>query len=139
MHATGRCFLVIATIAATMVACQPGGPTEADLYGVWHGEHEGYRVTFTFRNDKTCELHFENAEKGELTVWTGNFETDFTKKPVAMSIRNIQALAHPLHTIVRFETRDQLTMAAFAPRWRLRPVSFIPERSMSLARLAAQS
>lgn len=130
--------LAITCVVAMAMACQPEGPVEADLYGVWRGEHADHRLTFTFRDDKTCELHFENTDSNELTVWKGRFETDFTKKPIALSIRNIPSLTHPLHTIVRFDT-DGITLAPFAPRWRLRPISFNPEHSMTLARSTTPS
>lgn len=128
-------------IAATMVflgalSCGPQQPSDSMLYGVWSGDHAGRRLVFSFLPDKTCELRFEDTNAGSVTVWTGNFDTDLTKSPVPMSIRNIPQLGHPLHTIVRFDTDDTLIVAPFAVRWRLRPIAFDKERSMKFVRLA---
>ena len=53
---------------------------------------------------------------------------------IPLSIRNIPRLPHPLHTIIRFEGPDRLRMSRFAPRWRLRPITFEPAAEVLLLR-----
>ena len=130
---------VLAAVLATAAwlsagACGPQGPTEQALYGTWRGDQAGQRITFNFQSDRRCELRFEDTKTGEVTVWRGKFETNFSKSPVPLSIRNIPELEYSLHTVVRFESDGHLIVAPFAPRWRLRAIAFDPERSMRLAR-----
>jgi hypothetical protein len=68
-------------------------------------------------------------------VLDGTFETDFTKRPVPVSIRNIAQLSHPLHTIVELRADGTLWVAPFAPRSRVRPIAFDPQRTMELRRV----
>ena len=121
-------------VTVNLGACLQHGPGEEALHGVWRGEHAGQQLTFSFESDKTCELRFEDSELGAVTVWTGRFETNFSKDPIPISIRNIPQLEHSIHTILRLDAADELTVAPFASRWRLRAVSFDPERSMRLVR-----
>jgi len=65
---------------------------------------------------------------------TGDFEVNFSKKPIPLTIRNIPQLNHPLHTIIQFKELDVIRMAEFAPRWRFRPISFNPETEIIFKR-----
>ncbi len=105
---------------------------EANLYGDWRGEHGGQQVTVSFDAGRSCRFVLTRSGTNERTEISGHFETDFRRRPVPLTIRDIPQLDHPLHTVLRLEG-DTLTVAPFAPRWRLRPVSF-PSDSLVLRR-----
>ncbi len=107
---------------------------EQSIYGVWYGEHNNYRIKFHFDEDKKCVLSFKDKESGEAEMFSGIYEIDFSKKPVTLSIRKIPKLNYPLHTIIEFINDNSMKVANFSMRWRLRPVSFIPEKSITLQR-----
>ncbi len=90
-------------------------------------------VVVRFAADGECTLEYENPQ-GEAVSLTGDYEVDFSKTPVPLSIRNIPRLPHPLHTILRVEGPDSLRMGGLAPRWRLRPIAFEPATEILLVR-----
>lgn len=106
------------------------------IYGVWKGELQEKELLFQFKSDKTCVLSFRDKVSGSIEIVNGNFEMDFSKKPIPLTIRSIPQLNHPLHTIVEFNGTDTIQLANFAPRWRLRPISFDRNTSMRLKRNA---
>lgn len=110
-------------------------PSEKDLYGVWEGEHHEMELLFTFNADGTCLLSFKDSISGETTELSGNFELDFSKDPIPLSIRNIPQLNYALYTIIEFTNNESLVMADFAPRWRFRPISFNYDTSINLRRV----
>lgn len=112
---------------------------EKDIYGAWRGECRGKELMFEFGSDKTCALSFKDKTSGSTETINGNFEMQFSKKPVPLTIRNIPQLGRPLHTIVEFTGNKSIKIAPFADRWRLRPISFDPEASMNLRRDDAAS
>ena len=109
--------------------------SQEDIYGVWKGEHHGKELVFRFNSDGTCELGFKDNISGSSRVLNGNFEVDFSKQPIPLSIRSIPRFSHALHTIVEFRGDDSITIASFAPRSKLRPISFDRSTSMNLRRV----
>ena len=95
-----------------------------EIYGTWEGEHQGKDLIFQFNNDQTFALISKDSVSGSVERVNGNFELDFSKKPISLSIRNIPQLEHPLFTIIEFVDSDSIRVAHFSPNWRLRPVSF---------------
>ncbi len=106
-----------------------------DLWGIWRGELNGKEYKFKFNADKTCELSIIDKASGSVTSIDGNFETDFSKRPVPLTIRNIPQLNHPLHTILLFKGDGTMMVGDFAPRWRLRPIAFSKHTSIVLYRV----
>jgi hypothetical protein len=107
---------------------------QTPLYGVWSGELEGRQLTMAVKPDGTCTISFKDQASGAVETLSGTFETDFSKRPVPLSIRNIPSLDHPLHTILEFSGRKTIRMAPYARRWRLRPVWFDTNRSVTLTK-----
>lgn len=110
-------------------------PCPEDIIGVWRGEFQGKELLFKFESDQTCVLSFRDIASDSVEILNGNFEIDLSKKPIPLSVRNIPQLNHPLHTIVEFTGCDSTRLAYFAPRWRLRPVSFDRYRCVNLKRV----
>lgn len=108
---------------------------EKDIYGVWEGVQHETELSFIFNTDGTCLLSFRDSVTGETNELRGTFELNFSKDPIPLSIRNIPQINHGLYTIVRFTSNDSLIIADFAPRWRLRPISFEYDTSMNLRRV----
>lgn len=109
--------------------------SEYVLYGTWKGELNGNELLFKFKSDHTCVLKFFDKQSNKFEILNGNFEMYFSKKPIALSVRNIRQLNHPLHTIVEFIGSDSIILAHFSPRWKLRPVAFNRNTSMILNRI----
>ena len=84
--------------------------------------------------DRTGRCVITLGEGDSEVVTKGRFEADFSKRPIPLTIRGIPELTHPLHTIIEFRGSDELRMAGFSPRWRLRPIAFDPSTSVNLKR-----
>ena len=120
-------------LLAAVLACSRAHGTE-DLIGRWEGESRGLSaVVVRFAKDGTFELEYRDREGTEVR-FTGDYEVDFSKTPVPLSLRNIPRLPHPLHTIIRYEAPDSLRMGRLAHRWRLRPITFEPATEILLVR-----
>lgn len=104
------------------------------LHGKWLGEYPTKKIEFDFRKDGTCILNFTDRKSGESFLLNGRYELDFSKKPIAVSIKKIPQLSYSLYTIVEFINRDKIMMEYFDSRWRLRPVAFNANTSMILKR-----
>ena len=123
-----QCVLLSAAIACF----RSHGPEE--LIGTWEGESRDLSsVVVSFAEDGTFRLQYEDP-KGKPFRIEGDYETDFSKTPVSLSIRNIPRLPHPLHTIIRYDGPDALRMGRLASRWRLRPIVFDPASEIPLER-----
>ena len=113
-RAWGLCALL-----AGLLACSDAyGPK--DLIGTWAGaSKEMSSVVVSFAADGRCRLEYVDPQ-GELHRLTGDYEANFSKAPVPLSIRNVPQLPHPLHTLIQFRGPDSIRIGSFAPRWRLR-------------------
>lgn len=107
---------------------------ERDLFGVWKGEYDGKEVVLKFDSDHTFMLSHRDKVSDSMETIQGDFEVDFSKEPIPLTVRNIPQLNHPLHTIILFQEDGSMKMANFAPRWRLRPIAFNKRSSMILRR-----
>ena len=94
------------------------------IYGNWAGKLDDKELALTFNQDQTCELFINNLSVEDSLIFIGNFEIDFSKKPISLSIKNISNLDHPIHTIIEFKNKNELRLGDFAKRWRLRPITF---------------
>ena len=127
-----RAWGLCAQLAGLPACGRPYGPTE--LIGTWEGEsREMSSVVVSFAADGGCRLEYVD-QQGKIQNLTGNYEVDFSKAPVPLTIRNIPRLPHPLHTIIQFRGADSLRMGSFASRSRLRPISFHPATEILLER-----
>ncbi len=128
----GRAWGLCALLAGLLACSRAYGPE--DLIGTWEGaSKEMSSVVVSFAADGGCRLEYVD-QQGEIQNLTGNYEVDFSKAPVPLTIRNIPRLPHPLHTIIQFRGADSLRMGSFASRSRLRPISFDPATQILLER-----
>jgi len=108
---------------------------EKDIYGVWKGKYLKNDLLLKFSSDRTCLLSFTNNDSSSTMTLTGNFEINFSKKPIPLSIKNIPQLNHSLHTIIEFVEIDKIKLGYFSENWRNRPISFNMNESFILKRL----
>ena len=108
--------------------------TRKNIIGTWVGVYEGNNVIFRIKNNGTCTLTFQNNNIDNYSI-SGDYEIDFTKRPIPITIRNIPGLPHPLHTIVEFIGGESIKMGMFSKRWRLRPISFYEGQVIYLNKL----
>ena len=109
--------------------------TQNNIYGVWQGEYLGKKLMFNFNSDGTCLIKIEDISTNSIEILNGIFVIDFSKNPIPLSIRNILQLNHPLHTIVEIIDTDSIRLGSFAPKWRVRDISFQLNKSITLKRL----
>ena len=102
------------------------------IYGNWAGKLDDKEIEITFNQDQTCELFINNLSIEDSLIFKGNFEIDFSKKPIPLSIKNISNLNFPIHTIIEFINEDKFRIGNFGKRWRLRPISFNYKNSIIL-------
>jgi len=122
---------VVALIVILLcLGCQPAFEKE-DLYGTWACENCPDAITMSFFDDSHCEIRIGNKMEKR---YTGTFVTDFTKKPIPLSMTNISKLNHPIHTIIQFFSVNEFRMGTLSPRWRLRPIAFDPDTEMIFLR-----
>ena len=128
----GRAWGLCALLAGLLACNGAYGPQ--DLIGTWEGaSKEMSSVVVSFAPDGKYRFEYVD-QQGEIHTLTGDYETNFSKAPVPLSIRNIRQLPHPLHTLIQFRGPDSLRMGSFAPRWRLRPITFDPATQILLER-----
>ena len=77
-----------------------------DIYGDWEGESQEEKIIISFSSENKSVLSFNNKESNTVEVLHGNYEIDFSKRPIPLSINNIQELNHSLHTIIRINDDD---------------------------------
>ena len=110
--------------------------TEANIQGSWKGNLNDHELSIVFKSDYTCVLKYFDEQSNELQTVNGNYELDFSKKPVLLSIRKIPQLNYQLHTIVEFIGNDSIRIATFSTKWRLRPISFKTGETINLKRIS---
>lgn len=104
--------------------------TKKDLYGKWVGVNQNTKMVLKLREDSKCELIFHSGPSTMRVI--GEFEVDFSKKPIPLAIRRIPQLNHPLHTIIEFKGKNEIKLERFATRLKMRPIIFSQDRSMIL-------
>ena len=114
-------------------------PNQEDIFGLWGGEYSGLQLVFEFKKDSTCILTFRDVSLDSIEEINGVFDLDFSKKPNSLSIRRIRQLSHPLHTIIEFNGSNDIRIAKFASRWRLRQIAFNQNTSIYLQRVQKPS
>ncbi len=106
---------------------------EKSLYGTWVAKDGEVEVLIIFYKDSTCEIKYKSGNSDKTKI-SGDYEIDISKNPIPLTIRNIPQLKHPLHTIIQFNNINEIIIAEFAPRWRLRPIAFNPETQIIFKR-----
>ena len=128
----GRAWGLCALLAGLLACSRAYGPE--DLIGTWEGASEEMSsVVVSFAADGRCRLEYVDTQ-GEIHRLTGDYEANFSKAPVPLSIRNVPQLPHPLHTLIQFRGPDSIRMGSFARRGKLRPISFDPATQILLER-----
>lgn len=101
---------------------------ENKLYGKWIGKQNNKMISLIFNQDQTCEFIIH---RDSIKI-KGNFEIDFSKYPIPLSIKNISNLDYALHTIISFKNNNELRIGDFGKRWRLRPIAFDYNKNLIL-------
>ena len=109
-------------------------PDNNIIYGKWEGQSQEKIFLFEFKQDQTCDLLIKDNGLNLIEKINGNFEIDYSKNPIPLSINNITQLSHPLYTIIDFINNDSIKVAYFAPKWKIRPLSFSHEKTIIIKR-----
>ena len=108
--------------------------TVPNIQGNWKGMYNNQDILFIFEKDKSCEFRFYDDHSDELIILKGEFDIDYSKRPIPLSIRHIKQVEHSLHTIIRFVDTDSMIISEFSKRSKLRPLTFSEEKQLILTR-----
>ena len=121
-------FLLIITILS---GCNYS--EQKNIYGNWKGKFFNHSANFTFNNDSTCTIKVFKINGNKPFVINGLFDVNFYKYPSTINITNIEGHDYNLYSI--FELNNNLlSIAYFSTKWKLRPISFQPKKTMLLER-----
>ena len=73
--------------------------------------------------EKKITLNYVDKSSGIEQILHGYYKINFSKRPISLSINQIQEIDFSLHTIISIK-EDKILMAKFSPKWRLRPLAF---------------
>ena len=127
--------IVLFVLILLLLASCNNSYERANIHGNWIGSFNDHELLFIFRKDSTCFLKFFNEQSNAYDSINGNYELDYSKKPIPLSIQNIPELSYSLHTIIKFIEHDSVRIAEFSSRWRLRPITFDADKTMNLKRV----
>lgn len=125
-------LLLLTLLLFPLLSCGNRYDTE-DLFGTWVYRKDNQEMTISFKRDYTLEMYIKDSPENKKI--TGRFEVDFFKSPIPLSINKLDKINHPLHTIIQFESSSKIRIAAFSPRWRLRPIIFKYDTDMIFEKL----
>lgn len=108
--------------------------TVPNIQGNWKGMYNNQDILFIFEKDKNCEFRFYDIHLDELIILKGEFEIDYSKRPMPLSIRHIKQVEHSLHAIIKFVDTDSMIISEFSKRSKLRPITFSEEKQLILTR-----
>jgi len=109
-----------------------------EVYGEWSGELENYELSFNFKSNQKFNLSIKDKKLKTSSSIKGDFFVDYSKKPIALSFRNIPNMSYPLHTIIKFKGRNLIILTEFSTREKFRPMIFKSENSIKIKRLIDQ-
>jgi hypothetical protein len=106
-----------------------------EVYGEWNGELENYELFFDFKSNQKFNLNIKDKKSKTSSSIKGDFFVDYSKKPIALSFRNIPSMPYPLHTIIKFKGKNLIVLAEFSTREKFRPMIFKSENNIKIKRL----
>ena len=101
----------------------------------------GFRLGLEANNTKSNQkfnLSIKDKKLKTSSSIKGDFFVDYSKKPIALSFRNIPNMSYPLHTIIKFKGRNLIILTEFSTREKFRPMIFKSENSIKIKRLINQ-
>ena len=131
MHSFRICTSIVFLVVLTSCTYRVN---EQTLYGNWEGSFNNQKLNVVFQSENSFEFNYLDKQSKILTTISGNYELDLSKRPVPLTVRNIPQLSHQLHTVIELVGEDSMRMALFSPKWRLRPISFEPGKTIILKR-----
>ena len=123
-------FIVLGIIMI-LSGCNVSG--QIDIYGNWKGKFFDNSAHFTFNHDSTCTIKVFSNNRSKPFEINGLFNVNFYKDPSTINITNIKEQDYNLYSILELDN-NLLTIAYFSTKWKLRPISFHPQKTMFLKR-----
>ena len=105
------------------------------IYGHWKGDFANYELKFEFNTDQRFRLKFRDKILQTDKVISGDFFVDYSKKPIALSFRNVPETTYPLHTVIKFKGDNTIIIEKFSSKEKLRPLTFSYDSNMVLNRV----
>ena len=105
------------------------------VYGHWKGDFANYELELMFDTDQRFRLKFTDVILQTNKVISGDFFVDYSKKPIALSFRNLPETTYPLHTVIKFKGDDTIIIEKFSSKERFRPLTFSYDSNMVFNRV----
>lgn len=106
-----------------------------NISGKWKAIYNSQEILFNFKKDNSCELRFYDNLSDKFNIVNGEYELDYSKRPIPLSIRHSPQLEHSLHTIIKFTGNNSIIMAEFSTKLKLRPLTFKSDKNINLNRI----
>lgn len=106
-----------------------------DLVGSWEGKLNGRDIVLEFEKNMDFRMKMINKTKDDSNVSKGIYNVNFLKNPIPLSIYKIDNLSHPLHTIIKFNDLNSITLARISLREKLRRVNFDKSTNIHFKRI----
>lgn len=127
--------VIIAYFSSQLSIIEPKKINSYDyLIGRWFFEDTDKKIVMEFSPDKKCQIKIFRS-KSDTVFIDGEVYFDAKKQPNALSIYKISDMNHPLHTIIAKVDESKLIIEKFAPKWRLRPISFGEKTKINLIKV----
>jgi len=123
-------FIVLGIIII-LSGCNYSG--QKNIYGNWKGKFFENSAHFTFNHDSTCTIKVFSSNGSKPFEINGLFDVNFYKNPITINITNIKEQDYNLYSILELDN-NLLIIAYFSTKWKLRPISFQPQKTMLLKR-----
>ena len=125
---------VFFVIILTVYFLTKNGENEINIEGFWQGQSQTQQMICVFNTDQSCSITLIDLNTNTKIEINGDYELDLTKKPIPMSIKNISELNHSLYAIIKPKGENQFAITAFSSKWRLMPITFNQENTITLTR-----
>ena len=106
---------------------------QKNIYGNWEGKVFDNSAHFMFNHDSTCTIKVFTNNGSKPFEINGLFDVNFYKNPSTINITNIEEQDYNLYSIFELDN-NLLSIAYFSTKWKLRPISFQPQKTMLLER-----
>lgn len=95
-----------------------------DIYGTWQEDNSEYQIKIEFQKNNDCSIYYVDKIKNLSTTFKGEYKLDSKKETTTLSIRKINYLDFPIYSIVKLTNKNEMEIAKFSYKWRIRPIAF---------------
>ena len=109
--------------------------SQSMIIGEWIGNNKIYELSIVFIEDNTCKISIYNKHTFQGSEIYGEYEIDYSKRPIPLKIKKIKQLNHPLYSIFDLMSKDSMRFSYFSPHWKLRNINYESDSYIDLIRV----